>query len=631
MINDSVTKLNVINENENIFDSGKYIIPLYQREFAWEEKQLQQLIEDIDDIGENENYYLGSLIVYKNKDKYEVIDGQQRLTALFLLFNCLGFKVENNLEFSCRKKSNYTLNNIKALINDKNDLDNDLIEIGIKSGIKLLIELIEKLDNKDKFIENLKKVILYRIEVPEHTDLNHYFEIMNTRGEQLEQQDILKAELMSYLSDDNDREVFATIWDACSDMTGYVQMHFVRKNNRIRNNLFGCYWNELPSKNYEDIPFNNYEDIKNIIISKDDEENTEKTNIIKNNFTMQEIISPNFKIKEDKIIDNENEDTRIRFESIIDFPYFLLHTLKVFIMGDKPKYNIQKLLDDKKLCKTFEDLIKNEYKDNKENFSKEFITCLLKTRFLFDKYIIKREFLKDDSEGVWSLKSISTSGQKSKKKAYAKNTYDYKNPITNMTNIMIQSALRVSYTSPKNMHWITELLGGLYYKYNEYIYNYATKAEEIAKEDIRVFLNNKRNYSIGVKTPHIVLNFLDYIIKPKEYNFLNYDDFVFEFRNSIEHWYPRNPSDGTIPIWEEDEDGSVDRFGNLCLVQRTINSKFSNMPPEAKSKAFEKMIAKGSLKLRIMSEITGNAQDWKITTCEKHEKEMLGLLEKEVL
>ena len=626
MINDSVTKLNVINENENIFDSGKYVIPLYQREFAWEEKQLQQLIEDINSIDEND-YYLGSLIVSKKEDKYEVIDGQQRLTALFLLLNCLGYTVENNLEFACRKKSNYTLNNIRALVKDKNDLDNDLIETGITSGIKLLIELIEK-EDKTKFIEKLKKVILYRIEVPEHTDLNHYFEIMNTRGEQLEQQDILKAELMSYLSEDSDREVFAMIWDACSDMTGYVQMHFISKNNRIRNNLFGCHWNELPSKNYEDIPFNNYEDIKNIIISKDDEENTEKTNVIKNNFTIQEIISPNFKIEEDKIIDNENEDTKIRFESIIDFPYFLLHTLKVFIMGDKPKYNIQKLLDDKKLCKTFEDLIKNEYKDNKENFSKEFITCLLKTRFLFDKYIIKREFLTDDSEGEWSLKSIYTSGEKSKKKAYAKNTYDYKNPITNNTNIMIQSALRVSFTSPKIMHWITELLSGLYYKYNEYVYNYTTKAEEIAKEDVKNFLKEE-NYSMGVDTPHIVLNFLDYIIWKKNPNI--YKDFVFEFRNSVEHWYPRNPSDGTIPIWEKDEDGSVDRFGNLCLVQRNINSRFSNMAPEAKSSTFEKMIAKGSLKLRIMSEITGNAQDWKITTCEKHEKEMLGLLQKEVL
>ena len=69
--------------------------------------------------------------------------------------------------------------------------------------------------------------MLYRIEVPENTDLNRYFEIMNTRGEQLEQHDILKAKLMAYLGENKrgEQEFFSRIWNACSDMTGYVQMH----------------------------------------------------------------------------------------------------------------------------------------------------------------------------------------------------------------------------------------------------------------------------------------------------------------------------------------------------------------------------------------------------------------------
>lgn len=620
MINDSVTKLNVINENENIFDSGKYIIPLYQREFAWEEKQLEQLVEDIDSVDENENYYLGSLIVYKNEDKYEVIDGQQRLTALFMLLNCLDFKVNNNLEFSCRKKSNYTLNNIKNLIKYKNDLDDELIETGISEGYKILTKLIEKREDKNKFVKNLKKVIIYRIEVPEHTDLNHYFEIMNTRGEQLEQQDILKAELLGYLTeDDTDREIFAMVWDACRDMTGYVQMHFISRYNKVREGLFGSHWNNFPPANYNDIKRIISDYIKND--TKKDFQN------VNNEFALQKIISSNFKIEEDNILDNEKEDMRIRFESIIEFPYFLLHTLKVF-MKETEKNNIPSLLDDKKLCKTFKDITSQYNKNEKEAFSKDFITCLLRTRFLFDKYIIKREYFTDNSDGEWSLKCIDTSGQQSKKKAYAKNTYNYKNDLTNMANIMIQSALRVSYTSPKVMHWITKLLDGLYYKNNDYIYNYAAKTEEIAKEPVKDFLKEE-NYSMGVDTPHIVLNFLDYIIWKKNPNI--YKDFVFEFRNSIEHWYPRNPSEETFPRWENDKDGSVDRFGNLCLVQRNINSRFSNMTPEAKKSTFDKMISKGSLKLRIMSKITGNAQNWKSTTCEKHEKEMLGLLQKEVL
>ncbi len=53
--------------------------------------------------------------------------------------------------------------------------------------------------NEESFIKKLSKVVIFRIEVPEHTDLNRYFETMNVRGEQLEQHDILKAELMEHM------------------------------------------------------------------------------------------------------------------------------------------------------------------------------------------------------------------------------------------------------------------------------------------------------------------------------------------------------------------------------------------------------------------------------------------------
>lgn len=607
MDNNLVTELKIIDENGNIFDSGEYIIPLYQREFAWEYNHLEQLIKDIDSNKEG-YYYLGSLVVYKKENTYEVIDGQQRLTALFLLLNCLGFQVNNNLKFSCRKKSNYTLEHIKEYINGKNVVDNDLKDEGIYQGMKILRELLGNCYKE--FIEKLKKVIIYRIEVPEHTDLNHYFEIMNTRGEQLEQQDILKAKLMSYLYEDEDKEIFATIWNACSDMTGYVQLHFSKSN---RDNLFGNNWNELQLKD-------EFDKIKSKIISHD-KDNTTSTPNQNQEFTIRDIIKSDFKIEEDNISNKEQEDTRIRFESIINFPYFLLHTLKVFM--DTQDNNIPGLLDDKKLCSTFEDAIK-EYNGSEKDFSKGFIICLLKTRFLFDKYIIKREYFADNSDGEWSLKSIDTSEQKTTKNAYAKNTYD---KDKNTKNIMIQSALRVSYTSPKVMHWITELLRWLYYEHNEYTSDYAVKAEAIAKKPVREFLEEK-NFSKGTYTPHIVLNFLDYVIWKKYQD--KYKDFVFEFRNSIEHWYPQNPSEGSIPIWEDDENNSIDRFGNLCLVQRNINSKFSNLSPEAKKSTFEKMISKGSLKLQIMNDITTDNQTWKDKDCKEHEKEMIDLLQNAV-
>ena len=55
-----VTELRVIDTDSNIFDTDmNYVIPLYQRAYAWEDKQLIQLVEDISDVSEDVNYNIG--------------------------------------------------------------------------------------------------------------------------------------------------------------------------------------------------------------------------------------------------------------------------------------------------------------------------------------------------------------------------------------------------------------------------------------------------------------------------------------------------------------------------------------------------------------------------------------------
>ena len=635
-----VTELHIIGDDNNIFDTDiDYIIPLYQRAYAWEDKQLVQLIEDIQDVAEDANYYIGSLIVSKQSGKYEVVDGQQRLTSLYLLLNCLGVKVRPTLTFACREKSNYTLRNIEELLlENRSKLDMDRIESGIQRGVKILSHEIGRADfDKESFMRKLAKVIVYRIEVLENTDLNRYFEIMNTRGEQLEQHDILKATLMSYLSDDAEKGLFAKIWDACSDMTGYVQMHFVSRNNAVREAIFSGEWNWMPPKNWS-----KYKKV----MKEDANEST--------GHCIKDIIDKDFKVEDDEgYVDG---DIRVRFESVIEFPYFLLHTLKVFIaLNDVEHENadakiIDELLDDKKLIDAFNRVVSHgiyqdgKIADNKEEFSRRFIICLLRTRYLFDKYIVKREYANDSADGEWSLKSLYVSGQQSKKKPYYRNSKFTKsgewastNDWRTKTNIMIQSALRVSYTSPKVMHWITKLLiwlseGDCKHIKNGDITRFDVVAEEIAIDAVKEnFFNVCQDgiYAMGVNTPHIVFNYLDYLLwyfdrESKK----KYTDFIFEFRNSVEHWYPQNPSEGTFEQWKD----GVDQFGNLCIIQRNVNSKFSNMSPEAKKSTFKDMIAKGSIKLRIMSELTQKNGDkvaslyWKETMYKKHEEEMLKYL-----
>ena len=632
-MSERVDEFRIIDSTENIFDlEGEYVIPLYQRAFAWEEKQLEQLVEDINDIRDNSNYYIGSLVVSRFGNKFEVVDGQQRLTSLYLLLSCLGKKLKATLTFACRDKSNYTLRRVHELLDEKrSDYDDERIENGIQQGIRILKEKIAKL-NKESLLEKLSRVVIYRIVVPENTDLNRYFEIMNTRGEQLEQHDILKAYLMGFLDKDSDKAVFAKIWEACSDMTGYVQMHLDKSSREC---IFGGDWGWLPSGNW-----NEYKEV------------SKNTSEEENGSLICDIIQKYFKVSYDDIVDDDNN--RIRFESVIEFPYFLLHVLRVFVAINAIKDNDNKeilnnLLDDKKLLSNFKDVVeKGIYRgapisEKTEVFSKKFIMCLLRSRYLFDKYVLKREFANDNSDGEWSLKELHVSGQQSNKKPYYKNTsfkqgseWKKTNDSRTKTNIMLQSALRVSYTSPKVMHWITDLLIWLSESNcknteEELIVNYGQEIESIAQNAVNELFFKKcqdNNYAMGVDTPHIVFNYLDYLLW--DANKDKYDDFVFEFRNSVEHWYPQHPSEGTFESWND----GVDQFGNLCIIQRNVNSKFSNMSPEAKKSTFEKMIQKGSIKLRIMSELTKKIANedktasacWKAEVCKQHENEMIDIL-----
>lgn len=582
--------------------TDKYIVPLYQRAYAWTQKEIRQLIDDINDFDE-EQYYLGSLIVHKREDAFEVIDGQQRLTTLYLLFTVLDKQPKNDfLKFECREKSNYTLKNLK-----NPDINDEFVEYSLINGKRIFEEFFNTPDapTKEEFFNKLSKVIINRIEVPENTDLNRYFEIMNTRGEQLEQSDIVKANLMKNL-DEADQNAFAVIWNAVSDMSGYVQMHF---SKNIREKLFLQKWEILQDDAIEII--------KHVESRADSEVGSTISDILKDGWISNET-------------DDSDADGRIRFESIIEFPFFLLHVLKIYVCQHDIKTDggasvIGELLDDKKLIVSFESVMGglNGQSISKKEFSRDFIILLLKCRFLFDKFIIKRDTPLNDDKSVWSIKSLSASGKGRNKKAYYLDT-EFNNVKENMhaKAIMIQSALRVSYTSPKVMHWITELLTKINDGQSGEIVD---TAEKIACQACKGYIKDtNRVLNDGVNTPHIVFNYLDYLLWEKEKD--KYKDFVFEFRNSVEHWYPQHPSQQTFKEWD-----GVNRFGNLCLLQREVNSKFSNMSPLSKKNTWKDKINSGSLKLRVMADNTIDDYKWKNGDCEKHETEMLNILNERIM
>ncbi|MBR2252169.1 MAG: DUF262 domain-containing protein [Neisseriaceae bacterium] len=236
---------------KNIFES-KYVIPIYQRNYAWESKEIEQLLNDICDFL-GDKYYLGNLIVDEiEPNVFSVIDGQQRLTTLFLLLTYLQENTlsTNSLRFEARDKSNRTL---KELYDKKELKQDEFYSEEIISGYNTIENFFntEKI-NKEEFKNKLQKILIIRIQVPKQIDLNHYFEIMNTRGEQLELHEIAKGKILIVI-DDKYKEISALIWDNCSQMDSYIQMNF-DKNDRIK--IFGDNWDSFCLNSIKEIEKN---------------------------------------------------------------------------------------------------------------------------------------------------------------------------------------------------------------------------------------------------------------------------------------------------------------------------------------------------------------------------------------
>lgn len=613
--------------------NNKYVIPIYQRNFAWSEGEIRQLILDIADASENtDNYYIGTLITYdRGNNLFEIIDGQQRLTTLSILLSLIKNKYKDeykkyisksyslNLTFDSRKNSTYTL---KALYDkDENDIEKYISENqnSITEGYnickKVLTEILKEKfrNNEAKFFEYLfNNVKILQVLVLEDTDLNHYFEIMNSRGEQLEMHEILKARLLDKLENENDKFIFNLIWEACGNMERYIQFSF---ESKLRNDIFKSDWNSLI--NEDEIYKINKIQVNNIIINK----------------PILDILEEETKILNNE--DKEDYDEQERFNSIINFPNFLLHVLKI------QEHDKDIPLDDKRLLDTFNIFLENYNVDKEKikNFVKSFSYNLLKIRFLFDKYIIKREF--EDESNDWSLQQLKLYKDKDgKQRANYINSFESNEDNINRKILMLLSMFHTSYPSLIYKNWLNDVLKYLYDKYsNENSINaedYKKTLKVLAKEryDNIIKENGKDILDSGTSVPHFIFNYLDYLLWENDcYKIYFGDDkdfidkisqkiknFKFTFRSSVEHYYPQNPLNG-----ETLKEDMLNNFGNLCLISRSKNSKLSNNTPTAKKDYYINNDI-DSIKQAIMM----SYNNWGEEEIKKHGKEIKKLLKSQL-
>ena len=573
---------------ENIFLEHEYIIPIYQRNYAWSKEEIEQLLDDINDI--NRKYYLGSLIVNEiERNRFEVIDGQQRLTTLFLLLSYLKYdsiKIDS-LRFEAREKSNKTLKAIyetkagyKEFKNEE-EYSTDIIE-----GYSIIENyfLGKDADFISRFEKKISSVYIIRTQVPKDIDLNHYFEIMNTRGEQLELHEIVKAKIIGAIETDGkitdddriDKVIAGEIWDACAQMDKYIQMSF---STDKRKKLFSDNWDSFKCKSFDDIriAFNG--------CSRDETKYESETSKLKDI-----LIKKQNNLKQSNDEDKEENE---RFDSIISFPNFILQVNEAMNILEAENEN-DAGLDDKK----FIEFLKNRW-SNKEK-SLDFVYSLLKYRYLFDRYIIKREYYGNHkSEGKWSLKKCEINNYDKGNKPIYKTTLNTdeedKNNLDNKQLTLLESCLRITYTSPKTMHWIAKVISEV---------NKGKTGKEIIKilekycckkVDDSDYKNSK-----GFAVERIVFTYLDYILCRD--NLKKYEDFEFQFRKSIEHFFPQHPINKEYKIKDENKDS----FGNLALITVSANSKFSNMLPIHKVEQYEEVVKQSPKLIQMKNLILDN-------------------------
>lgn len=658
----------------DLFSSNdRYLIPIYQRNYEWEDKQIIQLLEDIKDYYIEEpdkQYYIGTLVVNYRKDRngefYETIDGQQRLTT-FNLFICAlkalmierkktleisQYVGKTNIHFESRPISEKT---IEFVFNNGTENPNFTdFNANVFSGVNIIKSQLELLDEKfcsttkeeswkDKTFEGFlnylfHKVLIVRVQVPLDTDLNHYFEIMNSRGEQLEKHEILKSRMMKELNNCTNAKVvrkqFNMIWEACSQMDTYVQLLFPKD---LRTKLFGDRWfHFIPQSSDELFALMDSRPYKlnneNDGLSFSEIVNTEDTLLLSK------------KIEQLQNEDVLNESDSKQYQPIINFENFLLHTLKLL----RPTLQIS--LDDKRLLSFFNSALKKS--EDKEMLVKDFAYHMLKNKFLLDQYIIKRKYLVGTD--TWSLEVLKYYPKI--ENVRDKESYNYVNSYSEKSEndeiIRLLSMFHVSTPTLVYKYWLFEALKYLNENYNfaenktdlEIPVNidhsfYKNHLRNVAKKFIRYrFLNgvqelsydqmlysNLENFDTlldenlliyGRIRNNLVFNYIDYLLWRKNKEF--YNDFEFSFRSSVEHYYPQNPISGD----KINDESILNCIGNLCLISHSNNSKLSNYLPQSKKEHYLNSKSKDSIKqMEMMKE-----DKWFVKEIKEHNKSVINLL-----
>ena len=217
----------------------KYIIPRFQRDYAWDQEQWEDLWEDIKTL--KDSHYMGYIVLQKKGGhEFEVIDGQQRLTTLTLIILAIMRKLQDLIKHGVAEQANKERldvftnrfiglkNAVTLIVENKLSLNrnNHRHFRKISSNLKIVKELrlsntnlllnnafdffVKKIKSKDgselaRFAEKLADQLFFtKIITQDNIDAYKIFETFNARGVQLSTSDLLKNHIFAAITNHDD-------------------------------------------------------------------------------------------------------------------------------------------------------------------------------------------------------------------------------------------------------------------------------------------------------------------------------------------------------------------------------------------------------------------------------------------
>ncbi|ERS11503.1 hypothetical protein Q673_11075 [Marinobacter sp. EN3] len=636
-------------------ETWTFNVPIYQRLYVWGSDQVKTLLDDLVNAYERDEdlFFLGGTLVVEQPSnhgrKFELIDGQQRFTTLWMLCHVWrgalepfltvkeGRQILPRLGFAIRPTVNRYLRSLVFIGHDE-ESEAARETSKMREAVATMEALFKRRSlpdgvSLDEHLAGLSRYVFEKVKlvftvVPTETDLNKLFEVINNRGVQLQHHEILKARMLDALSD-QERQAYAILWDSCADMGEFVERGLAANSPLSAKDVAQLCDAGAMVRDAEPLA-KAVAVLKRLDATVQDQGSADALGL-------DEILISHEECGElDNTDEGERQEGTTWMRSIVGFPMFLQHALRIWLVREG-RPDLPRILD-RELLQLFETHFFYDGTDIEQaERCRSFIKLLWELRYLFDKHFIKWVDRGDEEIHMISPLSLSKSDGAL---SLSRGRESEKQQGFGLLQSMLYHSQEIT-----THYWITPLLNFIhadpqeaenYYEYLRHldIHLLGSTIEGSLIERTRTFLDNPwSRYALnhqeelrkehGVEFRHYWFYKLEFVLW---YLYRNenagWRDFRFTAKNSVEHISPQNP------LKQDDNrvEKMLHRFGNLALVSRGLNSEYSNLPFNEKRQRFinNNKSTVDSLKMSVIY----RHETWGDTFAQKHENAMISAFDK---